>query len=240
MSRTKVIAAVAFGTLVSAMIGIQRSLLDAVHVFDGSYDIQIKSKKSLAWNIVQKSYSETYAILEEECRDVDSLRECMRTLREKDYTIDSFPWWFRTLLRDGTDRAVLHAGWHNIAISKPSLQVCAIEKIGSTEWKKLQCVAHGTEKRRGSNCRPDAMPKQPPPRMAILRDPLERFLSAFTDTYIKRLREEHCEPLDVFYQQKNMADATQTEKALAPDLAEELKIHDQFFFETYVETMPLR
>lgn len=135
---------------------------------------------------------------------------------------------------------VLHSEWHNITLTEPSLQVCAIEKIGCTEWMKLQCVVHNKTRGKGVSCNPDVMSREPPPRLVILRDPLERFLSAFIDKCIKWLEAEHCEPLDVFYQQKDMATATRREKALAPDLAEELKTHDKLFFESYVETMPLR
>lgn len=245
MRRAPVLAATMFVALIvlfaSSLISIQRMLFDTVHVFDGSCDIPSKQKvEPLAWNIVQKSFRETYAVLEDECRNVESLLACMRTLRAKDYSIHSFPWWFRTLLRDSTDRKVLHAGWHNITLTEPSLQVCAIEKIGCTEWKRLQCAVHDKVPGKGVDCEPDVMPKEPPPRMVILRDPLERFLSAFTDKCLRRVGEMHCEPLDVFHQQKDMTEASRRDRALTPDIAAELKTDDQLFFESYVDTMPLR
>lgn len=244
MRGIRVIAALAFITLIvlfiSAQIGMQKIVLDPSQYLD-EFDKAIPPiQKSIAQTIVQKTYSETYAILEEECRNVASLQACMSSLRGKDYSIHRFPWWFRTMLRDSTDRNVLHAGWHNITLTKPNLQICAIEKIGCTEWKRLQCEVHEKTKTKGVNCGPEEMPKERPPRAVILRDPLERFLSAFTDKCIKRVGENHCEPLDVFFPTRNMSGATRQDRVNFPDLGEELKTNEQLFFESYVDTMPLR
>ena len=162
--------------------------------------------------------------------------ECLRHLRERgtSTTRALWPWWFQTLMRDASPYSDLHAGFHDLWIrlsnsndnhdvtknqSDQLLRFCAIEKVSSSRWRRLQCElndpdyfqpTNGTTTttknmnttRRAKQC---YLPlsssttngtRRRVTRAVLLRDPLERFLSAFVDkcTGATRFQAHHCQP----------------------------------------------
>ena len=118
----------------------------------------------------------------------------------------TLPWWFRTLLRDTNGKGVgLHGPWHNMQSNTPALRFCAIEKIGTKQWRQIfaTLIRNETLQFNPNLERPEtefqlslAAPRPPPgaPSFVFLRDPLERFLSAYIDKCERKVREGHCEP----------------------------------------------
>lgn len=147
------------------------------------------------------------------------------------------PWWFQTLLRDNLGaKTFIQGPWHNL--NSPSLEICAIEKIASTEWRQTFCHLNRANEadylpQRDCNL-VNAIKRAKVKEVAekkhkfvVLRDPLERFLSAYInkcEVHIKR--EPHCKPGVIF---KNQTDN---------ELIEGLDKHS--LFAAYVDTMPLK
>ena len=162
--------------------------------------------------------------------------ECLRHLRERgtSSTRALWPWWFQTLMRDASPYSDLHAGFHDLWIrlsnsndnhdvtknqSDQLLRFCAIEKVSSSRWRRLQCElndpdyfqpTNGTTTttknmnttRRTKQCylslssSTTNATRRRVTRAVLLRDPLERFLSAFVDkcTGATRFQAHHCQP----------------------------------------------
>jgi hypothetical protein len=163
--------------------------------------------------------------------------ECLEDAR---YDAKDWPWWFQTMLRDAHPSSNVHVKWHWLDIHNPSLKFCAIEKIGTKQFRRLQCWLNyhinGTTNLNGNICKWNGTQQQPPPippkRVVFLRDPLERYLSAFLDKCLdhhNRIYESHCAPQQVF--------ASETNERLVYDISDDDPIK---FFEAYVDTMPLR
>ena len=64
-------------------------------------------------------------------------------------------------------------------------------------------------------------------KIVFVRDPLKRFLSAYLDKCVKKKREKHCEPNEVFNQEENK-------------LMEGLDENPRAKFEAYVDGIPLK
>ena len=104
---------------------------------------------------------------EQQHKEQQVLVECLAETRATSGS--SWPWWFQTLLRDGSPYSTLHAEFHDLWMRLPPpsqtnnnenhvnqhdpnapplspttptsslLQFCAIEKISSTTWSSVQC-----------------------------------------------------------------------------------------------------
>lgn len=165
-------------------------------------------------------------------------------------TVPTIPWWFQTLLRDTVQGNGAFGGWHNFSTTAPLLNFCSIEKVATTEWRKVFC------KLNADDCQPDpvklcgkkkcawqtkkGMPAKGVPRAVFLRDPLERLLSGYIDKCHKglvRRREGHCEPNAVF----NPAPGMASEKGRPyPLLLEHLDGYEKQMFAAYVDVLPLK
>ena len=143
--------------------------------------------------------------------------------------------------------------WHDLTFSMPNntdndsnsnkniLKMCSIEKIGTKQWRKVQCKVNRPEQTNltGQPCNipNDELPEtydknnhttvtEHAQQFVFLRDPLERFLSGFLDKCQKgRTSETHCEPLEVFHDSDRMVEG--------------FVEHKRAFFEAYVDTGPL-
>ena len=188
-------------------------------------------KKDLARYVVESAYNQTYRVFES-CPMNETFRACVQNLHENPQAMGkSFPWWFETILRDGSQRFV-HAGWHNLEIINPAVKFCSIEKVACSEWKRVASDLNEGYLRKKEG------PPAHAPRAVFLRDPLERFLSGFIDKCVTELRrdgERHCEPNIVF-----RSDLVNRSVESPDDLVKELNTDKKMFFEAYVDTMPLK
>jgi hypothetical protein len=159
----------------------------------------------------------------------------------------SIPWWLQTLLRD-TQKNGVHGFWHHFSTTAPPLNFCSIEKVATTEWRTVFCVANADDCiRNPDRCRErkctwnthKAMPEDAP-WAVFLRDPLERLLSGFLNkcyTAWSRKAENNCEPNIAFNAQPDMTDE---KGGKYPSLMEHLEGKDKHMFAAYVDVLPLK
>jgi hypothetical protein len=188
----------------------------------------LRPKETSSWgrDIVEKTYNETFYLLSN-CSDDERLDDCLTRIGES-HTDNNFPWWFRTLLRDGGNQSkqCLHCGWHFAHFADPPGKMCTIEKIGTKQWRSLpKLFNNGTRL-------PDAAAPPGAPEIVFLRDPLERLLSAFLDKCKVRPMEKHCEPRSLFYPVDGGGGFNDNPDFVKPQKRE--------FFELYVDIMPLK
>eukprot|EP00804_Cyclotella_cryptica_P022822 CCRYP_005028-RA/>CCRYP_005028-RA protein AED:0.33 eAED:0.33 QI:403/1/1/1/1/1/2/72/434 len=218
-------------------------------------------------SIVRRAYERTYAKILP-CSDDRSGEDCImetRTLYKPPPTNDvddddsvealnpalSIPWWFQTLLRD-IPKSGIYGHWHYFNSASPPMQFCSIEKVGTTEWRKIFCMLnndrnHATCKIQqerddddSHQCWTQCVHRRveegtlPPnaPKAVIVRDPLERLLSAYLnkcyDEYYRQ-NEEHCEPTEIF-----------GDKYSETGMLSHVKDSDQQMFAAYLDIMPLK
>ncbi|CAB9514276.1 expressed unknown protein [Seminavis robusta] len=129
----------------------------------------------------------------------------------------------------------LFGPWHNLSIVSPRLDMCVIEKIGSKHWRLVQCLMNRPNQTmddlvRGLPCPEDAVIANSSEMVSstvFLRDPLERFLSAYLDKcVVAREIDTHCQPMEVFQRSNRLVEGIIDNK--------------RHFFEAYVDTMPLK
>ena len=168
--------------------------------------------RDVAHDIVRKAYNETYARIRP-CPPEIPLPKCLaRTLSRSPGS--ALPWWFRTLIRDVQSGSGIEGRWHFLRWDGPPMQMCSIEKLATTQWRKVSCHMN-SEPFRFLPCNPAKEPRWKPgmkvgfsddmPKIVFLRDPLERFLSAFVDKCIfgNRTRaNSHCQPGAVWQEQR--------------------------------------
>ncbi|KAL3800147.1 hypothetical protein HJC23_001068 [Cyclotella cryptica] len=208
--------------------------------------------------IIRKSYLHSYAHILP-CDNSTIEKNCLLktqqyfnpTTEQERSSLPSVPWWFQTLLRDIV-RNGAYGFWHHFGTTDPAIHFCSIEKVGTTEWRKVFCDLNEEEcPNNGGNYPPHCvtglvgrrcafMTKKPLPNNAphavFLRDPLERLLSAFLDKCVKpaiRRNERHCEPNEVFN-----PDAKGDPKALP--LITNIEESGKQLFAAYLDTMPLK
>ena len=203
--------------------------------------------------IVEKAYRNSFEMFES-CSKDEPFWMCIRTAQQNltattskttDVNASSSnnnkPWWFHTMLRDAlpTNKTTsnLFGFWHDLTFFMPNndnqmLKMCSIEKIGTKHWRKVQCKLNRPDQTNltGQPCNipDDELTRiESTHKFVFLRDPLERFLSGFLDKCERtRLTEGHCEPLAVFQE--------------SVQLVEGIVDHKRTFFETYVDTMPIK
>lgn len=180
-------------------------------------NMQLESELS-GIGIVQKAYQQTFGLTS--CASTISEKNCLKKLSRT----DGLPWWFRNMLRDVMG---LRMFWSDMCTNGASL--CAIEKIGYTQWHNIICSTNNLPGKT-KNCTRPVLPHkqcQKQPKFVFLRDPLERFLSAYMDKCERKMYQHHCAPLAVFGDHKG-------EGRLVQNMSKQMR------FETYVDTMPLR
>ena len=220
-----------------------------------------KKKRNLARGVVNKAYESTYIIFDEACPKGEPFLQCVArlhasplpppagyqnttnsTLDEKSSDPSSdymYPWWFETMLRDAhSKKSGLFGQWHFVRIENPPMTFCSLEKVACTEWRAVGCNLN--KKMGPKNCQPptENKPSQDAPKAVFLRDPLERFLSAFMDKCVNahnRNKEQHCEPKSIY--RSDLMDRT---NETLENLVEELLIDPRVMFEAYVDTLPLK
>ena len=207
--------------------------------------------------IIQRSFRQTYAhilpcddILSSKKSDgkIHVAKECM--LRTRDYVTSeniTVPWWFQTLLRDITGRGVgVFASWHHFYTTKPPLNFCTMDKVATTEWRKVFCKLNAEDcinnlcgKRNCSWHTKQTMPIDAP-WAVFIRDPLERLLSGYLDKCsnpIMRKMEGHCEPNVVFNPMGGLQNAKNNPY---PNLLDSIEDNDKVMFGAYVDVLPLK
>lgn len=163
----------------------------------------------------------------------------------------SFPWWFQTLLRDLPESGAF-GPWHQMNAASPPIQFCTIAKVATTEWQKIFCILNNHRNTLNCKIEPDlddddsyecwveqclhmtgeegTVPLDAP-RAVMLRDPLERLLSAYLNkchNEYYRLAEHHCEPLEIFDTYYNES-----------EVLDHIREDDQQMFAAYLDVMPL-
>jgi len=166
--------------------------------------------------IVQKAYQQTFGLTS--CARTISEYECLKKLSR----IDGLPWWFRNMLRDVTGTPM---PWSCMCTNGAS--VCGIEKIGYSQWRRIICSINNLPLS-NHKCGIPLLPQcEIQPKFVFLRDPLERFLSAYMDKCERKIHQRHCAPIAVFGDHRGGGGLVQN-------------MSKQMRFETYVDTMPLR
>lgn len=227
--------------------------------------------------ILRRSYAHSYAKLipcdDDEGNDDDGLKlwnptswkSCMmKNLMHFDDVVESnknntnsdvdnttsmmIPWWLQTLLRD-IQKNGAYGPWHHFGTTTPPMNFCTIEKVATTEWRRIFCKINADDcardprkcgKRKCAYMTLRDMPADAPWGV-FLRDPLERLLSGFLNKCIeprKRKAEGHCEPNVIFNPKSNMKD----EKGRSyPSLMGHLEGGDkQLLFAAYLDVLPLQ
>jgi len=218
-------------------------------------------------SIIKRAYERTYAKILP-CGEDISGEECiMQTtalfkpppryvvvdddFSEAVHPASSMPWWFQTLLRD-IPTSGIYGDWHYFNSASPLMQFCSIEKVGTTEWRKIFCMLNNDRNHATCNIQQERDDDDsykcwtqcehrrvkegtlPPnaPKAVIIRDPLERLLSAYLNKcYDERYRlvENHCEPNPIFGGKYNET-----------EMLNHIKDSDQQMFAAYLDVMPLK
>lgn len=204
--------------------------------------------------IVRTSYEKSYAHILP-CEDLYIEKQCMTQSFNyfNDENAPSTPWWFKTLLRDVSSNGA-YGAWHHFSTTDPAVNFCSIEKVGTSEWRRVFCDLNADECPEHvngtypSHCRP-ILPgrrcalqtaKRVPedaPHAVFLRDPLERLLSGFMDKCVRqinRIHEKHCEPNEVF----NVGDNGWGQNKVSPTI--DFEKNPKQFFAAYLDIMPLK
>lgn len=180
--------------------------------------------------IIRKSYLNSYAHILQ-CNNSTTEKNClMQTLQHFNPTTETakralppVPWWFQTLLRDTVANGA-YGFWHHFSTTNPAFNFCTIEKVGTTEWRRVFCdlnedecpnnggnyPSHCVSGLPGRKCAFKTKKNVPKdaPHAVFLRDPLERLLSAFLDKCTKpnvRKHEKHCESICKLFFHKSFA-----------------------------------
>ncbi|KAL7552632.1 hypothetical protein ACHAWF_015859 [Thalassiosira exigua] len=176
-----------------------------------------------AEDVIRRSYNQTFGALSTEslCTPSVNGETCISSLLSEAMNISSsqsqpkeegstrsFPWWFITMLRDIKKISTVHGSWHNLTMLDPPMDFCTIEKVGTTQWRNVQCALNeGKEpvpNPRTCRLNSTALASRRRKRIyraVMLRDPLERLLSGYINkcaSDILRKYEGHCEPNSVF------------------------------------------
>ncbi len=180
-------------------------------------------------------------------------KECIQKTR--DYIISedvTVPWWFQTLLRDVTGRGGgVYAPWHHFDTTKPLLNFCTIDKVATSQWRKVFCelnkadcvnTTQGSCGRKKCAFRTlQTMPEEAP-WAAFIRDPLERLLSGYLDkcyNTFHRQKQGHCAPNIVTNPMEGLKDGkNKSYSNLLDSIEDEGK--EKEMFEAYVDIMPLK
>ena len=182
---------------------------------------------SSASDIVNQAYMDIFDRLTWCPIDMDANTCFKETFERIAQNKTDVPWWFQTMLRDA--QRVVSTPWHNnsahnVTNDGKGLHYCAIEKVGIKHWKRLFCGLQNQEFKYHT-CVPDDPVPDNAPHAIFLRDPLERFLSAYMDKCLELPQERHCEPTSVFLDHENGHTKGLDKKLL---------------FEAYADAMPLK
>ena len=197
-----------------------------------------------AREIVERAYNETYRILETCPNDLSlkSLQRCIVDIYNQQNVSSDLPWWFRSMLRDARED-FLHSQFHNLTFYKPSIAHCAMEKVGSTEWRKVRCAVNDNRTQTSAVCWAQNKRLKPPLAQTVfLRDPLTRFLSAFIDKCVTARDGRHCEPDRLFWYEENSMKKPGKGQVMHRDhkLMDDFFKDKRMFFQMYTEVIGLK
>ncbi len=179
--------------------------------------------------IIERAYSHTFGHIVNSCNKDQKLKDCFQKYYNSitahhengETTVPSGTaehWWFQSMVRDAFDlettssyRSRLSQHWHTAQAIEPNVTMCLIEKVGSTSWREVFIdlnkdyspksdlpLRHNMTSRDLIDL---PAPRESSPSIVFLRDPLERFLSAYLDKCVDshlRSNEKHCMPNEIF------------------------------------------
>ena len=204
-------------------------------------DIDAKTSsrtESVAERIIRQSFDATYAQLTAiNCPKRLRAGACYQTLlrRTRPATGEPpLPWWFRTVLQQST--IIASQWWMLLKSNDPPLRQCQLPKVGSKQWSVFMHMMNGDpnpnhpDSKNTTNSWNERGKNDAGPKFVVLRDPLERYLSAFLDKCAnsKSVWQKHCEPWDVFRPDSGNV------------MMKELKDDDRVLFEAFVNASPLK
>ena len=198
--------------------------------------------ESVAGRIIRQSFDATYAKLTAiNCPKTLRAGACYQTLLRRNHTAGtgepSLPWWFRTMLQQST--IIASQWWMLLKSNYPPLRQCQLPKVGSKQWSVFMHMMNADpnpnhpDGKNKTNAWNERGKNDAGPKFVVLRDPLERYLSAFLDKCVKDINDKnagqkHCEPWDVF----------------RPDFGNiairEINGDDRVMFEAFVHASPLK
>jgi hypothetical protein len=176
--------------------GVWHLALSQFDYIETKWEWQPFEAPSVAESIVQRAFNSTFARLSRSCGKNQNIKACCQNASKS-----GDPWWFQSMMRHMSLYGL--GGWQsapNVSSTGDPIKLCAIEKIGTKQWKRLFCILQNRTPR-GLTCRPNEEVSQDAYQFVFLRDPLERFLSAFIDKCIVHAGEKHCEPVHSFLQE---------------------------------------
>ena len=139
---------------------------------------------SVASTIVHQTHQHFFSYLTTDCPIHTTMEHCLeRARRNENKTV---PWWFQTMLRDALLQGGVSGPWHhqsapNVTNQGKGLEFCAIEKVGTKHWRRFFChLRREKQDEKRPFCAHETLPEDSP-RVVFLRDPLERYLSAYMD-----------------------------------------------------------
>lgn len=186
------------------------------------------SRREAAW-IVNQTYNNVFTHFTSSCPMELAIKRCLSRAFQSNKT--NVPWWFQTMLRDA--RANPLNGFHyqtahNVTRDGQGLRSCVLEKVGTKQWRQMYCRFQGRNVKHPIHCESDPPVPEDVPRAVFLRDPLERFLSAYIDKCLHpKPGAPHCDPREIFLNKNStLTDGLETDKKL--------------MFEAYVDSMPLQ
>lgn len=198
----------------------------------------VSPSESIAESIIHASYDATYAKLAAmSCPKSQPAGNCYRILLRRNPTATNeppFPWWFRTMLQESA--IITSQWWMMLKSNDPPLRQCQLPKVGSKQWSVFIHMMNGDpnphkpDAKNTTNSWNERGRNDAGPKFVVLRDPLERYLSAFLDKCVnpKNAWQKHCEPWEIF-------NADPGNKVMT-----ELKGNHRVLFQAFVHASPLK
>ena len=126
--------------------------------------------------------------------------------------------------------------WMMLKSNDPPLRQCQLPKVGSKQWSVFIHMMNGDpnphkpDAKNTTNSWNERGRNDAGPKFVVLRDPLERYLSAFLDKCVnpKNAWQKHCEPWEIF-------NADPGNKVMT-----ELKGNHRVLFQAFVHASPLK
>ncbi len=251
--------------------------IDIVHKsFNATYasliEICPNKKDESIKNCIQKMYD---IIKSKNAQTQNNItkEENINTISWKKLNYNGQHWWYQSMIRDGgrlenVKAQGVQGPWHIGQAKDPNVSMCMIEKIAIKQWTKLfsRLNNNGGGKTRKISfgppiLLPDVLDEDDGddkdnndlyyPSFVFLRDPLDRFLSAYLDKcYAERRRmgEKHCEPNEIYNLPSSSINDSpylagfsfDDDKTMKVQQHHQEHVNKRTMFATYVDTMPLK